>query len=190
MFNRLNVSLANVYNMYRTMEEEHVILSFKGIVTAELLTSVLHIMEAKMESMHEPPKIRKKVFNVLVECLQNLYHHVEEGPEPRSREFIERRSALVLIAKEGGHFMIRTGNYIDNSRVEELKLRLERINQLDKDGLKDFYQESLNNTLLSSKGTAGLGMIDIARKSGNRLDYDFLKVNDEVSFFCLNVKID
>ncbi|MFN5846664.1 MAG: DUF6272 family protein, partial [Flavobacteriia bacterium] len=74
------MSLNNVYNLYRTMEEENVILSFKGIVTAELLTSLLNIMEVKMESMHEEPRVRKKVFNVLVECLQNLYHHVDEGP--------------------------------------------------------------------------------------------------------------
>ena len=52
------MSLANVYSLYRTMEDENVILSFKGIVTAELLTSVLHIMEAKMDSMHETPRIR------------------------------------------------------------------------------------------------------------------------------------
>lgn len=184
------MSLANVYQLYRTMEEENVILSFKGIVTAELLTSVLHIMEAKMESMHESPKIKKKVFNVLVECLQNLYHHVDEGPMPATKEFLERRSALVLIVKDKGHFMIRTGNYIDQEKVEELKKRLDIINSMDREGLREYYQNSLNSSMVSSKGTAGLGMIDIARKSGNKLDFEFLNINEETSFFCLNVKIE
>lgn len=184
------MSLANVYSLYRTMEDENVILSFKGIVTAELLTSVLHIMEAKMDSMHETPRIRKKVFNVLVECLQNLYHHVENSPTPVSRELLERKSALVLIVKEDDHFIVKTGNYIDVDKAEELKDRLEVINSMDKDGLKEYYQNSLNNSMVSDKGTAGLGMIDIARKSGNKLDFEFLKINNETSFFCLNVKID
>ncbi len=180
------MSLVNVYNLYRTMEEEHVILSFKGVVTAELLTSVLHIMESKMESMQESPKTRKKVFNVLVECLQNLYHHVDEN-EPQD---IERRSALVMISKQDGKFMIRTGNYIDNDKAEDLKDKLEKINSMDKEDLRQYYQDSLESSMISTKGTAGLGMIDIARKSGNKLDFEFLRVNSELSFFCLNVKID
>lgn len=184
------MSLNNVYNLYRTMEEENVILSFKGIVTADLLSSLLNIMEAKMESMHEEPRVRKKVFNVLVECLQNLYHHVDEGPVPITKEHLERKSAMVLIGKEKGHFIIRTGNYIDSDKVDILKERLNKINSLDKDDLKIYYQDSLNSSVVSSKGTAGLGMIDIARKSGNKLEYEFLKINEETSFFCLNVKID
>ncbi|MFN5149152.1 MAG: SiaB family protein kinase [Flavobacteriia bacterium] len=184
------MSLNNVYNLYRTMEEENVILSFKGIVTAELLTSLLNIMEVKMESMHEEPRVRKKVFNVLVECLQNLYHHVDEGPVPITREHLERKSAMVLIGKERNQFIIRTGNYIDRYKVEGLKERLNKINSMDKEDLKTYYQESLSSSVVSSKGTAGLGMIDIARKSGNKLEYDFLKINEETSFFCLNVKID
>lgn len=184
------MSLANVYSLYRTMEDENVILSFKGIVTAELLTSVLHIMETKMDSMQETPRIRKKVFNVLVECLQNLYHHVEESAEPTSKETLERKSALVLIVKEQDHFIVKTGNYIDVDKALELKDRLDMINSLDKDGLKEYYQKSLNNSMVSEKGTAGLGMIDIARKSGNKLGFEFLKITNDTSFFCLNVKID
>jgi hypothetical protein len=86
--------------------------------------------------------------------------------------------------------LIRTGNYIDNVKVQELRDRLDTINSLDKDALKDYYQSSLNSSTVSPKGTAGLGMIDIARKSGNKLDFEFLKVHEEMSFFCLNVKID
>lgn len=183
------MSLVNVYNLYRTMEEEHVILSFKGLVTAELLASVLQIMETKMESMDESPKTKKKVFNVLVECLQNLYHHVDENTI-NTQESIERKSALVMISKENGVFTIRTGNYIDIAKASDLKERLQIINSMDKEGLREYYQTSLELSMISTKGTAGLGMIDIARKSGNKLDFEFLTINEETSFFCLNVKID
>ena len=174
------MSLANVYSLYRTMEDENVILSFKGIVTADLLTSVLQIMEAKMDSMNEPPRIRKKVFNVLVECLQNLNHHVEEAPTPAPNDQLERKSAMVLIVKENGHFIVKTGNYIASDKAHELNDRLEFINSMDKDGLKEFYQKSLNNSMVTNKGTAGLGLIDIARKSGNKLGFEFLKITNEI----------
>ena len=42
---------------------------------------------------------------------------------------------------------------------------------------------------MSLKGGGGLGMIDIARKTGQKLEYDFLKVDDKFSFFTLNIKV-
>lgn len=181
----------DIYELYQTMERENILLSFKGVVTSELLSSVLAIMETKMDYMDEPPKLKKKVFNVLVECLQNLYHHIDVT-EDQERNFnhIVAKSALFMIAKNEDHFVIRTGNYIENENTEGLKNRLDTINQMDKEELKKYYQEVLNNGSLSDKGTAGLGMIDIARKSGNKLDYQILPIDDMNSFFCLNIKID
>ncbi len=68
----------DAFNLYNQMEQDNVILAFKGAITSELLSSVLQIMEAKMEDLNDAPKTRKKVFNVLVECLQNLYHHIDD----------------------------------------------------------------------------------------------------------------
>ena len=184
------MSLKEIYNLYKTMEEENILISFKGVVTSELLSSVLQIMEAKMDSLDESPKTKKKVFNVLVECLQNLYHHIDPL-EDANREFdmLESKSALFMIVKTEDAFLIRTGNYIKTEASIELGRRLDLINSKDKDELREMYQQVLNNGHISSKGTAGLGMIDIARKSGNKLDYEFLKINDTDTFFCLNVTV-
>jgi hypothetical protein len=182
----------DIYELYQTMERENILLSFKGVVTSDLLTSVLSIMESKMDYMEESPKTKKKVFNVLVECLQNLYHHIDDGTEltERNLERIEAKSALFMIAKKDDKFVISTGNYVDTESAADLEQRLKFINGMDRDELKSYYQEVLNNGSLSDKGTAGLGMIDIARKSGNKLEYQFLPVNDTSCFFCLNIKID
>ncbi|MBI2257954.1 MAG: hypothetical protein HYU67_03540 [Flavobacteriia bacterium] len=185
------MELGNIYNLYKTMEKENILLSFKGVVTSDLLTSVLQIMETKMDYLEESPKTKKKVFNVLVECLQNLYHHIDVNDDIGvQREIIEAKSALFLIAKEDTYFHIRTGNYVEKQNALDLAEKLEKINGMDKDELKAYYQEVLNNGSMSEKGTAGLGMIDIARKSGNKLEYRFLDVSPTTSFFCLNVKID
>lgn len=185
------MSLSSIYELYKTMEQENILLSFKGVVTSDLMTSILQIMESKMSYLEESPKIRKKVFNVLVECLQNLYHHIDEsepGYESRN-ELWDARSAVFLIAREEDYFHIRTGNYIDKYSAEALTLKLEKINGMDRDALKVHYQEVLNTGDISGKGTAGLGLIDIARKSGNKLEYEMIPINDFNLFFCLNVRI-
>jgi hypothetical protein len=148
-------------------------------------------MESKLSHLEESPKIKKKVFNVLVECLQNLYHHIDAGETIQDGEdSIDSRSALLMIARVDGSFYVRTGNYLTKSASSELEQRILKINSLEKEGLKLYYQQVLSDGMRSEKGTAGLGMIDIARKSGNKLDYEFLDVGADYCFFCLNVKID
>ena len=170
------------------MEKENIILSFNGVVTADFLSTVLDIMEKKMNHLEESPKTKKKVFNVLVECLQNLYHHIDEVSLEK-KEIRKLKSALVMVVRDESGFIIQTGNYIDKNNVQKLDERLIKINSLDKDNLRDYYREVLENGLVSEKG-AGLGMIDIARKSGNKLEYEFREIDEDFSFFSLNVKID
>ena len=166
----------NIHDFYNKMEKGNIMLSFKGEVTSDLLTSILQIMESKMETLEEPPKIKKKVYNILVECLQNLYHHLDDDD---FKTKINEKSALFMIRKVEGEYSIMTGNFIASENVEMMKGRLDRINEMDKDQLKLYYKEVLNNGEMSAKGGGGLGMIDIARKSGKKLEYDFDYIDNE-----------
>lgn len=176
----------NIFDFYNRMEKDNIMLSFKGNVTSELLTSVLQIMESKMERLNEPSKIKKKVYNILVEALQNLYHHMDKSSEDLSHQ---HNTVIFMIGKKEETYCIYTGNYIKNENADKLKDRLEKINSLNPDELKAHYKEVLNNGMMSEKGGGGLGMIDIARKSGQKLEFNFQKVDDELSFYSLNIKI-
>ncbi len=165
-------------------------LSFKGDVTSELLTSILQIMESKLDNLQEEPKVKKKVYNVLVECLQNLYHHMDEIPMGDNiAENESARSAIFMIGKIDNQYNIITGNYIRTQNVDGLRTRLDEINKLTKEELKDYYKTVLNNGEISLKGGGGLGMIDIARKTGQKLNYHFMPIDNQHSFFSLNIKI-
>lgn len=178
--------MVDVFDIYDKMERNNILLSFKGDITSELLTSILQIMENKMDNMQEEPKMKKKVYNVLVECLQNLYHHMDDMAEiPTDKS----RSAIFMIGKINSVYTIFTGNYISNENIYGLKSRLDEVNSLTKEELKEHYKKILNNGEMSMKGGGGLGMIDIARKTGEKLDYNFLEIDNKVSFFTLNIKV-
>jgi hypothetical protein len=141
-----------------------------------------------MDSYEEKPKVKKKVFNILVECLQNLYHHIDKDivvDESTKRE----KAALLMIAKNNKDYQIMTGNYLETKDVPSLKEKLDFVNSMDRDNLKAYYKEVLNDGNRSSKGTAGLGMVDIARKSGQKLGYHFMELSPELSFFSLTVTV-
>lgn len=181
--------MSTIYEIYKQLEERDVILSFKGMMTSELLTTILQIMETKMDGFEESPKIRKKVFNVLVECLQNLYHHIDDSVDEEGAHQNEV-NALFMISKSDIGYTITTGNYMKPKDVPTVKDKLDLINGMTKDELKEYYKQVLNEGTMSEKGTAGLGMIDIARKSGRDLIYCFSPIDDNLTFFSLSVKIE
>jgi hypothetical protein len=124
-----------------------------------------------------------------VECLQNLYHHIDEIPAVQIDKNNSGRSAIFMIGVGKTHYSIVTGNYMLTEKVPSFKGRLERINAMSQDELKNLYKEILNNERLSEKGGGGLGMIDIARKTGQKLNFNFVEINDQYSFFSLNIKV-
>lgn len=67
--------LDRVHDLYDELERNCVLLSFKGGLNPELISVILGLVERKLASMENDQRSRKRVFNVVVECLQNLYHH-------------------------------------------------------------------------------------------------------------------
>ena len=183
------MALTEVYDFFKRMEDEKIILSFKGELSHELLTSILHVLEKKIQEFNFVPLKRKRIFNVLVECFQNLYHHIDSVKLADNPDDVEK-SALIIVKYVGEKFIIRTGNYIYNIDIPELEKKLKNVNDLNTQELKSLYQNQLKNEERSHKGTAGLGFIDIARKSKGKLDYEFLELDSKSSFFCLNVTIE
>ena len=165
--------------------DNHIMLSFKGEITSDIITMVLQIMETRLDSVSEKGSVKKRIFNVLVECMQNLYHH----SEAEVAGDMNTRRAMLELFYDNDFYYILTGNFIRNEEIPPLKERIDRVNSLSKDELRKYYRQILDNNQISDKGGADLGMIDMARKSGQKLDYNFSKVNDELSFFDLRVKV-
>ena len=178
------------FDLYNLMERDNVLLAFKGTVTSDLLDSVFQIMESKMVDLNDSPATKKKVFNVLVECLQNLYHHIDDFDKDNFLDASgNKKSAIFSTRRNEDAYNIVTGNFIYPKNVEEVSNKIDHINSLDRDELKAYYKEVLNNGKLSEKGGGGLGLIDIAKKSRNKLQYSFKEIDDDYSFFTLTVKI-
>jgi hypothetical protein len=178
----------DVHEYYSKLNGGNVLLAYKGSITTDIINSVLEEIEEKLEGADEEAKVRKKVYNVLVESLQNLYHHVEELPEAIKKEF-DTKFGVLVIAKVNDTIKISTGNFITSEKIKFLKDKIDKINSLSKDELKDMYKFILNHQKLSAKGGGGLGLVDIARKTGNKLEYTFQHYEDDYYFFNLDVYI-
>jgi hypothetical protein len=174
-----------IYDLHRTMLSQNLILVYQGDFTQESTKSILSMAERNLDSSGEDSSIKRKVFNVMVEALQNIVKHSDELVDGQIRS----HAAIFLIGKESNRYSIMSGNPVQKSNVEKLRKTLEHINGLDKDGLKELYKEIIKNTTISEKGGAGLGFVDMARKSGGKLEFEFPAMNADYCFFCLKVNV-
>ena len=176
---------SHLFEVYEDLDKQNVVLSFKGDLTSDLLTSILHVIEKKLDRYDESTPVKRKLFNVLVECLQNLYLHSNIDEQEENK----KPSVIVMVAKNDNGYNILTGNVVPKENVRLLSERLTDINKLTKEELKKLYLETLTDGKRSPKGGGGLGFLEIARKSKEKLEFGFVPNNDKTSFFSLNVKI-
>ena len=179
----------DIENYFKDLGKNNVILYYKGNVDSDVINHVLDTVEDKMVQVNEQSKLRKKVYNVLVETLQNLYHHVDRVPDDFEDQTSEKFGMLAVQKVDSGYKII-TGNFVNTDNVEKLEEKIKRINRSSHEEIKELYKFILNHQRISAKGGGGLGLVDIARKTGNKLEYTFKEYNDKYSFFCLNILVD
>ena len=68
-------------------------------------------------------------------------------------------------------------------------MALNTVNNATLEELKDMYKKQIKEGRISEKGGAGLGLIDIARKTEEPLEYQFLQLDQDSFFFILKVEI-
>jgi uncharacterized protein YfkK (UPF0435 family) len=178
----------NFDDYYNKLHTGEVLLTYKGSISTEWINSVLEGIESRLDSVNEDAKVKKKMYNVLVEGLQNLFHHVDDLPDDMKDKFDSKFGVLVIQKFEDG-YKVSLGNFVTSDKIKYLKDKIDKINSLNADELKDMYKFILNHQKLSAKGGGGLGLVDMARKTGNKLDYHFLEYSPEISFFNLEVKV-
>ncbi len=157
-----------IHKPYSKLLAREIILAYEGNVTHQVMKSVTSVVEERLDDEEEGESVQRKVYHIMVECLQNINRHAEAFNNDNTD--YPGRGAL-MVAKQKDDYTVTTVNLIKKSLVKDLDIFLDKINPLSEDKLNDLYKTHLSEGKISSKGGAGLGFIDIRRKTGNKLEY-------------------
>lgn len=169
-------------NLSKAIYKDALTLAYAGRFSDTLTDKIIGLAEVYLESSQELNRLRNKTGFLVAECFQNVVRHstreAEQVENPAGKEsfLIRFHNSKVFIASE---------NTLPNEEVNDLRRKLDDVNQYDRDELKAMYMESLEKGALSKKGGAGLGLIEMARKTGNKLHYSFMSVDSHTSAFYL-----
>lgn len=167
---------------YQARSSQDSILEMHGIYDEHRIQEFIRLSEIKLDKLNVDLKTRKKVIHIMVEVLQNVYHHANQS----CRNSI---NSYFVLGMDEGIFTLSSGNFMPSEEVDKFRNKIDGINQMSENELKTEYINTLDNGSFSARGGAGLGILDIVRKSGNRVSYEFGEVENSNTFFKLIIKV-
>ncbi len=183
---KLDVSLLkSVLTIYDELQNNGIYLVYLGVFSHDITKMFTSMAEDDMESKGEALSIKKRVYHVMVETLQNMNRHSDEIASD-----MNTGRGLFMIGRKSDAYYVITSNKVSKEKKESLEAALIEINQSSPEDLRKMYLKQIKHGKLSEKGGAGLGLIDIARKTSGSHDYQFIPFDDDNYFFILKVEID
>ncbi len=179
--------LKYTYPFFRDMADNNVIFCFKGQINADIITYILDLVEDALEEDIQNRKLAKKLSNVMIECLTDIYDEGED--EVRKRYDFDPDTILVVRKLYTDTFIISTGQFIPHSKVKSLKEVLTRVNAMSFEEVKEAYKRLLLAEDMSEDTLNTLRILDLAKKSREDLNYSFKYLNPAYAFFVLEAKI-
>lgn len=159
-----------------------ILLSHFGYFSQDLVNGFTEGVEEMLVSANEKKGLIKRVFSVMIEGLQNIRFHGETDE-------LGKFYGLFFIAKDKKKISLVFGSIINQPDSSELESRLNYLNGLTEEEVKEHFLEMLSTGTMSNKGNAGLGIITMRMKSKAPLKYTLHQVSNEKAFFTLEVSL-
>ena len=169
------------------MKSYDVVINHKGRINLDIIDDILHHLKVFLQSRVNNKVIIKRVYSLSVECLDNILKHSDLDNEQHN--LVKNYPPRFIVEKIAESFIIHTGNIILNSNIDLVKERIEKLNGLNRNEINALYKEMLYNAEISEKGGAGLGLIVMAKTTGQKIKYDFEKINNKISYFAMQLTI-
>ncbi len=178
------------YQIRQSLLDQGIVFCYSGCMTESILSGIGHAIKQKLALENIDTKTVRGVFSIFVEQMQNVIRYSaerepENGPEDSVLSF-----GLLTVGREDDSYFVTCGNKVQIRDVERLKSQLTNIQTLDAEGLKMLYKQILKGETPEHSKGAGVGFVDIARKSSRPVQFAFMDLDQDYSYFSFKAYID
>jgi len=178
--------MIDLYEYKQGLQEDGIIFSFSGPMSHEIIEGIGSAIRVKIGKGEDGDKSAAlKVFSIFVEQVENVINYsVEKDHEDSQLSF-----GIVVIGKKDGHFFISGGNKIYTDKIAKLEANLSKLAKMNKDELKVYYKERRRAEKDDDSKGAGIGFIEMAKRSTKPIEYSFKNIDAQYSFFTIKISI-
>jgi hypothetical protein len=170
----------NLYEHKKSIEKE-IQLAYTGPFDYKVLSVVGGYISEIIGKESVPGQ---KLFKIFMELAQNISYYSDEKSLTNNMVGV----GTIIIRDVDNKLYMHTGNIIKSESAEEIIEKCEIINSLDRAGLREFKRQQ-RNLPPGDRGSANIGLIQVALTSENPLKFETTRVNDNQSFFSILVTV-
>jgi len=178
------------------MEKLNIKVIYSGPMWEEGIKGLAEMVRTHLVHDQIKKSASKAIFSVFVEQVTNMLMYSaekEQYPVPPGDELADVSIGMVIMGNKTDKrdtFFVQTKNAVKKENMAFLQERIDCLNSLDKNELRQFYRGKMRteNDNPGSQG-AGLGLIEIARRSTAPIEYMFESTAEGLTFFTMYVEI-
>lgn len=178
----------SLYDLYKDFKSKNILLCYSGPIAQASIEGVGDTLRRNLEFEAAGSAITLSVFSIFIEQVQNVLNYsAEKLSRDEPNEMGLRVGVVVIGHEETGDYFVYCGNRVFNRDISKMKESIELVGDLNKDELKALYKERRRMDKQPGSKGAGLGLIEMARRSSAPLEYSFEKIDEDFSFFSIKV---
>lgn len=178
---------APLYSLYDAFAGDRHTFLYSGQFLDEHTARLITLGEGAVGNTEADKALRARLAFVLVEAYQNIIRH---RPAPALGRVWTARHSMLLLRSGTKLNEVSTVNPVRKSDTQGLLANLAALGALDREQLKARFLETLQRKGRTRAGGAGLGLIEMARRSGNGLRHGCTEMDAEQSCFSLSIDLD
>lgn len=151
-----------------------------GKLNQDLIISAVELIGTKLKLENFDRTTITKTKIISTEIMQNIIKHQENHSEI---------FPYFIIGSKDRSLNIFSGNIVTLNDKILISDKLNTFISIDKDKMREYYRKALEESVITAEGNAGIGLMDIAFRSNQKLSYQMENVTDNLFSFNLNVLI-
>lgn len=175
----------NIAKIRKVMVEEDIVFSFSGMISQSLTSFMVETAKTQIEERGEDSKLTRSMFLIAVEQLQNIMSYSKEKDIQEDSKYISPGIMVIGFNKEKQKYYVSSSNEIIETDKVKVSQKIDYINSLEKDELRKYLREKLRSAEDKHDRGAGVGFIEMAKRSSEKLEYSFEMVESKIYFHIL-----
>ena len=172
----------NISKIRKVMAEEGIVFSFSGMISQSLTSFMVETATSQLDEKGEDSKMTRNMFLVAVEQLQNIMSYSKEKDTGNGSVYTSPGVMVIGYDEDKKKYYVNSSNEIVEDDKIKVSKKIDTINLLEKDELRKFLREKLRSAEDTHDRGAGVGFIEMAKRSSEKLEYDFETIENKLYF--------
>ena len=179
----------NMITFKEILDKEGIIFSFSGTISQSILSTIAETIEKELLTAGISFTLIQNIFAVFTEQMQNMMSYSHERIPLGDNAFESPGVCVVGYDKSVGHYYVCSANIVCIEDEPELREKLDKIIDMDKAELRQYYKELRRSGEKKHERGAGLGFLEMAKRSAFPMQYSMVHLENSRIFFEIKVYI-